>query len=70
MQWLGFTGSGLVAIALAGGWARRWCSAFMGQVAERLGGWIDGFIESRREKREIARRPGGGPEAAREREEW
>jgi S-DNA-T family DNA segregation ATPase FtsK/SpoIIIE len=38
-------------------------------VAERLGAWIDGFIESRREKREVAQDLAVGQRAAREREE-
>ncbi|MFO1244931.1 MAG: DNA translocase FtsK 4TM domain-containing protein [Ramlibacter sp.] len=69
VQWLGFTGSGLVAIALAVLGAALVFRFSWAQVAERLGGWIDGFIESRREKREIAQDLAAGQIAAREREE-
>src|SRR5665647_465855 len=69
VKWLGFAGSGLVLIALGViaissvfrfSWAR---------VALTLGAWIDNFIESRREKREIAEDLALGKLAAREREE-
>jgi S-DNA-T family DNA segregation ATPase FtsK/SpoIIIE len=40
-----------------------------GHVAERIGAWLDAFIESRREKREMAQDLALGQRAAREREE-
>ncbi|MDQ3272763.1 MAG: DNA translocase FtsK 4TM domain-containing protein [Pseudomonadota bacterium] len=69
VKWLGFTGSGLVWIALSViavsvvfgfSWAR---------TAQRIGAWVDELIESRREKREIAEDLAVGRVAAREREE-
>ncbi|SFB80090.1 DNA translocase FtsK [Polaromonas sp. OV174] len=69
VKWLGFAGSGLVFIALGVvaiscvfnfSWAR---------VALALGAYIDHFITSRREKREIAVDLAVGKKAAREREE-
>jgi S-DNA-T family DNA segregation ATPase FtsK/SpoIIIE len=69
VKWLGFTGSGLVWIALgviavsvvfAFSWAR---------TAQRIGAWIDELIESRREKREIAQDLAVGRAAALQREE-
>lgn len=69
VQWLGFTGSGLVFVALlvlAAGVVFRFSWS---HVAERIGAAIDGFIESRREKREIAEDVALGQRAAREREE-
>jgi S-DNA-T family DNA segregation ATPase FtsK/SpoIIIE len=69
VKWLGFTGSGLVSIALlvlAAGVVFRFSWS---HVAERIGAAIDGFIESRREKREIAEDLALGQRAAREREE-
>ncbi len=69
VKWLGFTGSGLVAItlvviAMAAVFRFSWA-----QVAERIGARIDGFITSRRERREIAEDLALGQQAAREREE-
>jgi len=69
VKWLGFTGSGLVFVALV-----VLCSALVfrfswAHIAERLGARIDGFIESRREKREIAQDVAFGQRAARQREE-
>jgi len=69
VKWLGFTGSGLVwiavgVIAVSVVFAFSWA-----HVAQRLGAWIDEFIESRREKREIAEDLAVGRVAAREREE-
>ena len=69
VKWLGFTGSGLVWIALgviavsvvfAFSWAR---------TAQRIGAWMDELIESRREKREIAQDLAVGRAAALQREE-
>lgn len=69
VKWLGFTGSGLVFIALmvlgtAVVFRFSWSHA-----AERIGAAIDGFIEARREKREVAEDIALGQRAAREREE-
>ncbi|MDO8386368.1 MAG: DNA translocase FtsK 4TM domain-containing protein, partial [Polaromonas sp.] len=69
VKWLGFTGSGLVwiavgVIAVSVVFAFSWA-----HVAQRIGGWIDEMIESRREKREIAEDLAVGRVAAREREE-
>ncbi len=68
-KWLGFNGSALVAIALGllgAAWALRfsWLT-----WAEGLGGMILGWIERRREKKEIAQDLAFGTQAAREREE-
>ncbi|MBX3588596.1 MAG: DNA translocase FtsK 4TM domain-containing protein [Ramlibacter sp.] len=69
VQWLGFTGSGLVFIALTVLGAALVFRFSWSQVAERIGAWVDTFIESRREKREIAEDLALGQRAAREREE-
>jgi S-DNA-T family DNA segregation ATPase FtsK/SpoIIIE len=68
VRWLGFSGSGLVSIALGllgAGWAFRfsWLRA-----AERVGAWIDGRWELLRTRREIAQDMELGQQAARERE--
>ena len=54
VKWLGFTGSGLVFVALAVLGAALTFRFSWSHVAERLGARIDGFIEGRREKREMA----------------
>ena len=69
VKWLGFTGSGLVwiavgVIAVSVVFAFSWA-----HTAQRIGAWIDELIESRREKREIAEDLAVGRVAAREREE-
>jgi S-DNA-T family DNA segregation ATPase FtsK/SpoIIIE len=69
VKWLGFTGSGLVCIALAVLGAALVFRFSWSHVAERIGAAIVGFIESRREKREIAQDLAFGQQAAREREE-
>jgi len=69
VRWLGFAGSALVAIGLGVIGSALVFRFSWGHVAERIGGWIDGFIESRREKREIAEDLAFGQQAAREREE-
>ncbi|TWO72320.1 DNA translocase FtsK [Caenimonas sedimenti] len=69
VQWLGFAGSGLVFIALLILGAAAVFRFSWSQVAERIGAAIDGFIESRREKREMAQDLAFGQQAAREREE-
>ena len=68
-KWLGFAGSGLVCIALGLAGAAMAFRFSWGQVAERLGGWVDAQIEARREKREMAQDLELGKQAAREREE-
>jgi S-DNA-T family DNA segregation ATPase FtsK/SpoIIIE len=69
VKWLGFTGSGLVAVALLVIAMAIVFRFSWSHVAERVGAVIDGFIESRREKREIAQDIVLGRQAAREREE-
>ncbi|MDW5442215.1 DNA translocase FtsK [Polaromonas sp. SM01] len=68
MKWLGFTGSGLVwiavgVIAVSVVFAFSWA-----HVAQRIGAWLDELVESRREKREIAEDVAVGRVAARQRE--
>jgi len=68
LRWLGFTGSGLVAIltGLAGS-----ALAFRfswGNVAERIGGALHTRLESSRKKREAVQDMAMGQQAARERE--
>ena len=69
VKWLGFTGSGLVCIALMVLGSALVFRFSWSHVAERVGAAIVGFIESRREKREIAQDLAFGQQAAREREE-
>ncbi|MDB5953946.1 DNA translocase FtsK [Ramlibacter sp.] len=69
VNWLGFTGSGLVFIALAVLAAGIVFRFSWSHVAERVGAVIDGFITSRRAKREVAEDIAVGQRAAREREE-
>jgi DNA segregation ATPase FtsK/SpoIIIE, S-DNA-T family len=69
VQWLGFTGSGLVFVALIVLGAAVVFRFSWAHLAERLGAAIDGLIESRREKREIAQDLAFGQQAARQREE-
>ena len=69
VKWLGFTGSGLVCIALVVLGSALVFRFSWSHVAERVGGAILGFIVSRREKREIAEDLAFGQQAAREREE-
>ncbi|MES2936274.1 MAG: DNA translocase FtsK 4TM domain-containing protein [Pseudomonadota bacterium] len=69
VKWLGFTGSGLVAVTLLVLAAAVVFRFSWSHVAERLGGAIEGFIAARREKREIAEDVALGQRAAREREE-
>ena len=68
VQWLGFAGSGLVFVALMVLASAVVFRFSWSHVAERIGAAIDGFIESRREKREIAEDLALGERAARERE--
>nr|WP_222622476.1 DNA translocase FtsK [Ramlibacter albus] len=69
VKWLGFTGSGLVSVALVVVASAIVFRFSWSHVAERIGGLIDGFVEQRREKREIAEDVELGRQAAREREE-
>jgi S-DNA-T family DNA segregation ATPase FtsK/SpoIIIE len=69
MKWLGFTGAGLLSIALGVIGAALVFRFSWGHVAERLGGWLDSFVESRRDRREIAEDLEIGRQAARQREE-
>ncbi len=69
MKWLGFTGSGLAAIALGIAGSSLVFRFSWGHVAERIGAWLYGFVQSRREKRELAEDLAMGQLAAREREE-
>ena len=69
VKWLGFTGSGLVWIAL-GVIAVSVVFAFSwAHIAQRIGAWIDELIVSRREQREIAEDLAVGRAAAIQREE-
>ncbi|HZY17575.1 MAG TPA: DNA translocase FtsK 4TM domain-containing protein [Ramlibacter sp.] len=68
VNWLGFTGSGLVFVA-----AVVVCSAAVfrfswSMLAERIGGRIEALVRRRREQREIAEDVALGQQAARERE--
>ena len=68
-KWLGFAGSGLVAIALGVAGSALVFRFSWGVVAERLGAWVHSQVDSRREKREVAEDLALGQQAAREREE-
>ncbi|MES2633216.1 MAG: DNA translocase FtsK 4TM domain-containing protein [Pseudomonadota bacterium] len=69
VKWLGFTGSGLVFVALVVLGAAIVFRFSWSQVAEQLGARVYAFIESRREKREVAQDVALGQQAARQREE-
>ena len=69
VRWMGFSGSGLVAIVLGlVGCSLVFRFSWM-QLAERLGAWAYSFIEQQREKREMAQDMEIGQQAMREREE-
>jgi S-DNA-T family DNA segregation ATPase FtsK/SpoIIIE len=68
VQWLGFAGSGLVAIALGVVGTSLVFRFSWGQVAERLGAWLYFQVESRRNQREVAQDIALGQQAARARE--
>ena len=69
VQWLGFSGSGLVSIALGViGSALVFGFSWM-HVAERIGAWLDAQVQSRRMQRERAQDREMGQQAMREREE-
>jgi DNA segregation ATPase FtsK/SpoIIIE, S-DNA-T family len=69
VKWLGFTGSGLLGIALAVVGASLVFRFSWGHVAERLGAYLDSLVASRRERREVAQDVEFGRQAARQREE-
>ena len=69
VKWLGFSGSGLVSIALGViGSALVFGFSWM-HVAERIGAWVDSLVQSRKEERERAEDRVLGQQAMREREE-
>ena len=68
MQWLGFTGSGLVGIVLVVAGAALVFRFSWGHVAERLGARIDTLLQSRRARREMAQDQAEGRRAALQRE--
>ncbi len=69
VKWLGFAGSGLVAIAL-GVVGSAWVFRFSWmQVAERLGAVLDGWVQSFKYRRELDEDRALGQQAMREREE-
>ena len=68
MQWLGFTGSGLVCIVLAVAGAALVFRFSWGHVAERLGARIDTLVQTRRAQREVAKDQAEGKRAALQRE--
>ena len=69
LHWLGFAGAGLVAIALGVLGSAMVFGFSWARTAERIGAWLDGLLESRREKREAAQDRELGQMAVREREE-
>ena len=69
VHWLGFAGSGLVAIAVALVGLSLTFGFSWAQVSERLGAWLFSRIENRREQRELAQDMALGQQAATEREE-
>ncbi|MCB2006170.1 MAG: DNA translocase FtsK 4TM domain-containing protein [Burkholderiaceae bacterium] len=68
LRWLGFTGSGLVAIALGLAGAALAFRFSWGNVAERIGAALHTRLESSRKKREAVQDMALGQQAARERE--
>ena len=69
IKWLGFTGSGLVAIAMGLVGSALVFRFSWAHLAEHIGAWLHARVESWREKREIAQDLVLGQEAARQREE-
>jgi len=68
LRWLGFTGSGLVAILLGLAGAALAFRFSWGNVAERIGAALHARLESSRKKREAVQDMALGQQAARERE--
>ena len=69
VKWLGFSGSGLVSIALGViGAALVFGFSWM-HLAEQIGAWLDGLVQSRKQQRERAEDRVMGKQAMREREE-
>ncbi|WP_374412341.1 DNA translocase FtsK [Hydrogenophaga sp.] len=68
LRWTGFTGSALMSLVLVVACAPLVFGFSWGQWAERLGAMLDGWFESRREKREAVEDQRIGEQAARERE--
>ena len=64
MQWLGFTGSGLLGIVLAVAGAALVFRFSWGRVAEVLGGRIDALVQLGRTQREVAKDLAEGKRAA------
>ncbi|MDP3653610.1 MAG: DNA translocase FtsK 4TM domain-containing protein [Rhodoferax sp.] len=69
VQWLGFSGAGLVAIVLGIVGSSLVFKFSWVRLAEAIGAWVDSKVESRREQREMAQDKELGLQAAREREE-
>ena len=69
VKWLGFTGSGLMAIALGLAGCSLGFRFSWGNVSERVGACLHSWIESSRKKRELVQDLALGQQAAREREE-
>jgi S-DNA-T family DNA segregation ATPase FtsK/SpoIIIE len=69
LRWLGFTGSGLIAIAAVVAGTSLAFGFSWAQVSERLGAWLFSRIETRREQRELAQDMALGQQAATERAE-
>ena len=69
VKWLGFTGSGLVAIAVGVAGAGLALRFSWGKVAERIGASLHAKVENSRKKRELVQDLALGQQAARERAE-
>jgi len=69
VQWLGFTGSGLLAIMLGVLGSAMAFRFSWGRLAERIGAALHGWLENSRKKREVVQDIALGQRAAREREE-
>lgn len=69
LKWLGFTGSGLVGIALGVVSVGAVFGFTWAGVAQKIGSWLDNFLKFFQEKREIAQDLAVGRAATREREE-
>jgi len=69
IKWLGFTGAGLIAIALAVAGSSLVFGFSWGSLAERVGAYLHSWVESSRKKRELVQDMALGQQAARERDE-